>query len=197
MDPLQWMGAVRMRVQTADHNNPQVIHSTPVHQLTSCEVKSCVSVKKKKRVKIQVLYNIAFSGEKFASSESGQKYAQIKHHLHAKTAQSSSKQILWYSPNLFQWRNKLIYILDGLRVGTFYNLFFPWTISLIRTLSRTFMLITTEKNHFLPKQKYPLWVLILRFQKLFIYFFVPKRTFQWNVLTFFLSMKNLEKLFPL
>ncbi len=47
------------------------------------------------------------------------------------------------------------------------------------------------------KQKYPLWVLILRFQKLFIYFFVPKRTFQWNVLTFFLSMKNLEKLFPL
>ncbi len=36
MDHLQWMGAVRMRVQTDDkkhHNNPQVIHTTPVHQL--------------------------------------------------------------------------------------------------------------------------------------------------------------------
>ncbi len=41
MDPLQWMGAVRIRVQTADnHNNPQV--TTPVHQLTPCEAKRCV-----------------------------------------------------------------------------------------------------------------------------------------------------------
>ncbi len=38
MDPLQWMGAVRMRVQTADKNIP-IIHMTPVHQLKSCEVK--------------------------------------------------------------------------------------------------------------------------------------------------------------
>ncbi len=37
MDPLQWMGAIRMRVQTTDKNNPQVIHMTPV--LTLCEVK--------------------------------------------------------------------------------------------------------------------------------------------------------------
>ncbi len=38
MDPLQWMGAIRMRVQTADkkhQSNPQLAHSTPVHQLTS------------------------------------------------------------------------------------------------------------------------------------------------------------------
>ncbi len=41
MDPLQWMGAVRMRVQTAD-KNITIIHTTPVHQLTSCEVKSYV-----------------------------------------------------------------------------------------------------------------------------------------------------------
>jgi len=33
------MGAVRMRVQTADKNNT-IIHTTPVHQLTSCEAKS-------------------------------------------------------------------------------------------------------------------------------------------------------------
>ncbi len=34
-----WMGAVRMRVQTAD-KNITIIHSTPVHQLTSGEDKS-------------------------------------------------------------------------------------------------------------------------------------------------------------
>ncbi len=39
MDALQWMGAVRMRVQTAD-KNITIIHTTPVHQLTSGEDKS-------------------------------------------------------------------------------------------------------------------------------------------------------------
>ncbi len=34
--------------------------------------------------KIQV-YNFAFSSEKVVSSESGEKYAQIKHHLQSKT----------------------------------------------------------------------------------------------------------------
>ncbi len=46
MNPLQWMGAVRMRVQTAD-KNITIIHITPVHQLTSCEVKSCMFVRNK------------------------------------------------------------------------------------------------------------------------------------------------------
>ncbi len=36
MDALQWMGAVRMRVQTADNNIP-VIHTAPIHQLMSWE----------------------------------------------------------------------------------------------------------------------------------------------------------------
>ncbi len=40
MDPLQWMGAVRMRVQTADKTT--IIHTTAVPQLMSCEVKRCV-----------------------------------------------------------------------------------------------------------------------------------------------------------
>ncbi len=39
IDPLQWMGAVRMRTQTAD-KNITIIHITPVHQLMSCEVKN-------------------------------------------------------------------------------------------------------------------------------------------------------------
>ncbi len=46
VDPLQWMGAVRMRVQTAD-KNITIIHTTPVHQLMSCEEKSCVFVRNK------------------------------------------------------------------------------------------------------------------------------------------------------
>ncbi len=48
MDPLQWMGAVRMRVQTTDkkHNNLQVIHMIPVHRLTYF-VKSWVFVTSK------------------------------------------------------------------------------------------------------------------------------------------------------
>ncbi len=41
MDPLQWMGAVRMRVQTAD-KNITIIHTTPVHQITSWEDKICL-----------------------------------------------------------------------------------------------------------------------------------------------------------
>ncbi len=50
MDPLQWMGAVRMRVQTAD-KNITIIHTTSVHQLISCEVKNCVFVKNKAIIK--------------------------------------------------------------------------------------------------------------------------------------------------
>ncbi len=77
MDPLQWMGAVRMRVQTAD-KNITIIHTTPVHQLMSYEVKSCVYKKQNK-------HNIAFSSEEFISTELGEKSAQIKHRLQAKT----------------------------------------------------------------------------------------------------------------
>ncbi len=40
IDPLQWMGAVRMRVQTAD-KNITVIHTISVRKLTSCELNSC------------------------------------------------------------------------------------------------------------------------------------------------------------
>ncbi len=46
MDPLQWMGAVRMRVQTAD-KNITIIHTTPVYQLIFYYVKSCVFVRNK------------------------------------------------------------------------------------------------------------------------------------------------------
>ncbi len=40
MDPLQWMGAVRMGVQTYN-KNITIIHTTPVHHLTLWSVKLC------------------------------------------------------------------------------------------------------------------------------------------------------------
>ncbi len=48
MDPLQWMGAVRMRVQTAD-KNITMTHTAPVHQLMSREAKNCVIVRNKSK----------------------------------------------------------------------------------------------------------------------------------------------------
>ncbi len=60
MDALQWMGTVRMRVQTADKNNLQVIHTTPVHQLTSWEDKSCMFVRNKYIVKIFLSLDLCF-----------------------------------------------------------------------------------------------------------------------------------------
>ncbi len=40
------MGAVGISVQTADKNF-RIIHTTPGHQLTSCEIKSSVCKKQK------------------------------------------------------------------------------------------------------------------------------------------------------
>ncbi len=59
MDPLQWMGAVRMSVQTAD-KNITVINTTSVHQLTSCEVKSCEFVLNKYSIRIFLTSNCRF-----------------------------------------------------------------------------------------------------------------------------------------
>ncbi len=60
------MGAVRMRVQTADKNMVPVNH--------------CFQRKYESSI-----YNIAFSSENIISAESGEKYALIKHRLQAKT----------------------------------------------------------------------------------------------------------------
>ncbi len=54
MDPLHWMGAVRIRVQTAD-KNITVIHTAPVHQLTTGKVKNCMFVINKSIIKTFLL----------------------------------------------------------------------------------------------------------------------------------------------
>ncbi len=72
MDHLQWMGAVR--VQTAD-KNITIIHKVSIYislvdWLMSCEVKSCVFVKKQIHQdgltpnRLFLYFSIAFSSEK-------------------------------------------------------------------------------------------------------------------------------------
>ncbi len=117
MDPMQWMGAVRMRVQTPDkkhHNNPQLIHSTPTHKLMSWEAKICMFVGNKSIIKMFLtlnyrvwlkyessIHNIAFSREKVTWLESREKYAPIKHWLQVKTVSlKQSKTNIWLDSNV-------------------------------------------------------------------------------------------------
>ncbi len=101
MDALQWMGAVRMRVQTS-YKNITIIYTTTIHQLMTCEVKSYMFVALMIKSIIKVLslnhcfqlkyessiHNIAFSSEKVVSSKSGEKYA----HQALFTSENSLKQ---------------------------------------------------------------------------------------------------------
>ncbi len=87
MDPLQWMGAVRMRVQTAD-KNITIIRTPQVHNSMSCEkLRVCI-----KSIKVFLILNHCFqlkyesvihdnasSSYKAIPSESREKFEQIKH----------------------------------------------------------------------------------------------------------------------
>ncbi len=91
MDPLQWMGAVKMRVQTADKtitSHPHIfipiinvlwsdklhVCKTQIHRYGAFKVKLLLSSK------IQIHDN-ASSSEKIIWSESGEKSAQINYRL--------------------------------------------------------------------------------------------------------------------
>ncbi len=52
--------------------------------------------------KIQV-YNFAFSSEKVVSPESGEKYAQIKHHLQSKTVLNTVCWWIWMREDNRGW----------------------------------------------------------------------------------------------
>ncbi len=60
MDALQWMGAVRMRVQTADKNITMIHKVTPVHQLTSCDIKIFMFIMNKSIIKAFLTLNHHF-----------------------------------------------------------------------------------------------------------------------------------------
>ncbi len=102
IDPLQWMGAVRMRVQTSD-KNISIIHTTPVHRLMTCEVKRCVFVRNKSIIK---------------TSESGEKYAQIKHCLQANTrvdfdVRGQQEKDFFTGGNVHYWLCWLIFLPEA------------------------------------------------------------------------------------
>ncbi len=88
----------------ASLKNITINHTTPVHQLTSWEDKTCVFVRNKSiktylisnRLKYEsIIHIIASSSEKVVSSESGEKSVQIKHRLQAKTALNKYVDGLW------------------------------------------------------------------------------------------------------
>ncbi len=94
--PLQWMGAVRMRVQTADKNITK-IHTT-LHQLMS-----------KLRVwhfslpsEISSVHNMTFSCEKVTSSESEDKYSQMKHRLQKRNPSKTLPNKCWL---ILMWKH--------------------------------------------------------------------------------------------
>ncbi len=106
MDALQWMGAVRMRVQTAD-KNITIIHRTlndgficftnvllfPLQEwLEGCGLLWC----------FYQLFGLILTAPIHCRGHIGKQVIAMQS-----------------SPNLFWRRNKLIYILDDLRVSTF------------------------------------------------------------------------------
>ncbi len=123
---LQWMGAIRIRVQIADKNN-SVIHTTPVHQLMTCEEKSCVFIRNKSIIKafltsnpcpLSSVHNIVFSNEKVILSESGEKYAQIP--IYKKNSSKQMGRGFWCKrttgDGLFYWRKYYFGLKTGILV---------------------------------------------------------------------------------
>ncbi len=83
MDPLQWIGAVRMRVQTAD-KNIMIFYKkfTWLLPINSYFVKSCkfVMILTSSCCKSSI-YKIAFYSGNVILSESGEKCSKIKHRM--------------------------------------------------------------------------------------------------------------------
>ncbi len=82
--------------------NITIIHTAPVHQLTSGEDKSSMFVRNKSIIKMfwskyeSSIHNNAASSDKVAWSESGEKSAQIKHRLQAKAALNKCVAGFWF-----------------------------------------------------------------------------------------------------
>ncbi len=134
---LQWMGAIRMSPNSWWQ---QVIHMTPVHQLTSCEVKNCMIVRNKSIIKM--FNNVSSCGNVYPLLSS-----QIKIHWHVYNCfglfslvnvlvdyctvfishlNSHSGGTHWWASEVMQnfsksvpMKKKLVYILDGLKVRQF------------------------------------------------------------------------------
>ncbi len=155
MDPLQWMGAVRMRVQTAD-KNITVIHTTLVHQLMSYTVKKCVCKKNDESFTSPLHITLLSPVKKSSCMNQVRNSAKIKHCLQAKTVQNSSKQIFWW---ILMWKDKgwifsmkkvLLWITDlaksnSLKLNANWWTGFMWII--VMFLSVVWTLILTAPIH--------------------------------------------------
>ncbi len=99
-----------------------IIHTTPVHQLMSHEVKSNVFIRNKSTIKTfwlqtveSSIHSIFSSSEKHVWSESGEKYALIKHRLQTKTV--LTKYVggfydVWGQQETFSLEEVLLWITD-------------------------------------------------------------------------------------
>ncbi len=153
-DALQWMGAVRMRVQTAD-KNITIIHTTPVYQLTSGEDKKrfllwkkCIScclfhqnpflswfrpehvftvrsiiidyrlcILVKNVLMLDLFYLLSSPDVNWWTVDYCDVFIRLSFWRHPFTAEHPLLRH-WCSDTFLQiwWRNKLIYVSDGLRV---------------------------------------------------------------------------------
>ncbi len=119
-----WMGAVRMRVQTAD-KNITIIHkeSTPLQSISLWLVKwKAVFVRNKFIIKTLSLsltsdhcFRLKFTGafsskEKMSRLKKESNLHKIKHRLQTKTVQNSSKQICWW---ILMWDDKRRWTFSG------------------------------------------------------------------------------------
>ncbi len=120
MDPLHWLGAIRIRIQTVakkknkHHNVPQVIHWTPVYKLMFCEVKSYMFQRNKSIIKPflnrcfcpkydSIIHNNASSSEK--KSKSPAVLINLAHW-------SVHISLLIQMRQLFYWEKEALWIKD-------------------------------------------------------------------------------------
>ncbi len=128
MDPLQWMGAVRMRVQTADKNITSNPHpSSP--SVISCEVKSWMFVRNKIITETFLTLIWIYIDSSCEKNNLLRIRKEICTDQEQFTSKNSSKQICWWiwgeratEGGLFHWRKHYYglwtYILsrsDGLK----------------------------------------------------------------------------------
>ncbi len=143
MDPLQWMGAVRMRVQTAD-KNITIIHMTPVHQLKSwSKKKKSMFVRNKSIIKCLLTLNHHFSP----------KYESRIHNN-----SSSSKKV--YNIELFRTVFTL-FVPINIAWAVYISLLF-WTSSLKKAI------LWIENSYFSLKQRFEVKNILMIFSFLYI-----------------------------
>ncbi len=104
INPLQWMGAVRMRVQTAD-KNISIIQTTPVHVLTS--VNMCL--RKKSIIEtffyFKPLFVVSLSSPSIILLSPVKKSSSLNQekNMHRSSTISKSKQICLYLQDVNWW----------------------------------------------------------------------------------------------